>query len=323
MILYKYKKLKNKELIYKKIKDTKIKVFQPDDFKDYVRDMENHDIEVEVIANTTLKQVSDDNLDENEDYLYINGYNFELKEEKNKNAKFYIPISDTEFIRVEKKSFLFLIILLLLFAALIFGAITIKKQPIERNPEIELEDDGDWDGEMPRTEDSQEYQESTIIPGFAEIKVSGQATLVPLMNPEDNTVNFVYLILEEMSSNIVKTVNSADEAFDFINNNNVNYQNYQDNAGRYMLQDPSTGKTFDIIKEYSYNQTDDAFEIIEKEFKVVYFSKGIAPGKKTDWNVVENLSAGIHNCEFRISTYDVETSAQCYGAVQPVKIIVN
>ena len=323
-MIYNYKKaFIHDELETKKIKDFKYHVFTQKDFDNYVQEIkEKEDIDVKVIANTKLERVKEEDLDGNKDYLLIHTYYFELLKEKDKKAKFYIPIEKDEFIRVEKKNIL-PIILLLIGCGVILSASFIIKHPDDISPDPIKSDESQQvgEGDPITTENSDFYQESTIIPGYAKIEADSERNLIPLSNPEENTVKFVYTILVKESEVVDKTFDDYSEAANYIIDNSVEYTNYKD-GNNYTLKD-SNGDITNYLIEYKAKENDTKTDVIKTTYKVVYFSDGIEPGYHIDWNCYESLGVGDFETQFRISTYDVDTSVQCYGAVQNVHIVVN
>ena len=323
-MIYNYNKsFLHDELETRKIKDFKYRVFTQKDFDDYVQEVkENENIDVEVIFNTKLEAIKEDKLDDNKDYLLIHSYYFELLKESDKKAKFYIPIEKDKFIRVEKKNILPIILLLigLGFIFTIGFIVTRPKEPIP-TPIQSDEQQQIGTGDPITTNNSDFYQESTIIPGYAQIEATSKSNLIPLSNPEENTVKFVYTILVKESEVVDKTFDDYSEAANYIIDNSVEYTNYKD-GNNYTLKD-SNGDITNYLIEYKAKENDTKTDVIKTTYKVVYFSDGIEPGYHIDWNCYESLGVGDFETQFRISTYDVDTSAQCYGAVQNVHIIVN
>ncbi len=326
MLLMYNKSFSHEDLVKETVKDLKIKVFKPEDFDTYVKQIkDSQDKDVVVAFNTKLKSVSPDTDTDSKDYLAIEDKYFEVLPAKDKKASFYIPIDEYTFVRVEKKNVLIPILLVCLTGCvLIGGSIWYNNRPIEEEPNTPIEMDDSQQtgqGEEIRTSDSEFYQESTVIPGFAEIEAAQGADLIPLSNPEENTVNFVYTILKEESSEVDKTFTDATEASNYISENTVEYKNVEEN-GQYLLELPNGEKTTEFV-EYKTKENGDKIDVVKNTYKLVYFTKGIAPGNHVDWPCYEYLGSGDFNVQFRISTTDVETDAQCYGAVQSVHIMIK
>ena len=325
MLLMYNKSFMHEDLVKETVKNEKIKVFKPEDFDNYVKQVkEKENKDVEVVFNTKLKSVKPDADDESKNYLIISETYFELIDKKDKAAKFYISVDEYSVIRVEKSG-IFPIIIALLLAGLVVGGIFVYiNKPAKEDPNNPLDMDTSQQtgqGEEIRTSDSEFYQESTVIPGYAEIEASKKAALIPLSNPEENTVNFVYTILNTKSSSVDKTFDNASDASAYVSENTVAYENVEEN-GKFFLKTPSGEKTTEFIEDKK-EEKDGKVNVIKNVYDLVYFSKGIAPGNHIDWNCYDYLGTGDFNVQFRISTYDVETSSQCYGAVQTVHIIIK
>lgn len=326
MLLMYNKSFMHEDLVKEEIKGQKIKVFKPEDFDNYVKQVKDKEgKDVEVVFNTKLKSTKPDTNEDDKNYLVIEDTYFEVTDKKDKSAKFYIPIDEYTFIRVEKGGILPIILILLLLGLLIGGLfVYTNNKPVEDEPNNPLTMDDsqkEGQGEEIRTSDSEFYQESTVVPGYAEIEATQEAALIPLSNPEENTVNFVYTILNEKSSTVDKTFDDADAAYAYVNENTVTYENYKD-GNTYAMKTPDGSITSEFV-EYKTEENNGKIDVIKKVYDVVYFSEGIAPGNHIDWNCYQYLGKGDFNVQFRISTYDVETSSQCYGAVQSVHIVIK
>ena len=325
-MILKYVNLGHDKLEDYKKKKLEIKVFKPKEFDKYKEAMEQEEKRVVVIRNTKLKELDDDS-DEVKDgeYLEIGERKFKLIKERGRVAVAYIPIDELTFVRIESNLFLFLI----LFGALLGGFILLTQipfggKPVVPLPDIEMDSDaGDWDGEGNKTgEDSVASQENTIIPGFSTFKATKEACLIKLYNFPENTVNFVYTITKPITKEAVETFDNIDEAQKYVTENTENYTNYYDEAtNNYQLKDKN-GNPTDIMIEYKSVTEGDKYVVYKHESEIVFFTKGIAPNKSFDWNAYETLGVGVHNVQFRISTFDVESNAACYGAVQDVVITI-
>ncbi len=326
MLLMYNKSFMHEDLVKEEVKGQKIKVFKPEDFDNYVKQVKDKEgKDVEVVFNTKLKSTKPDTNEDDKNYLVIEDTYFEVTDKKDKSAKFYIPIDEYTFIRVEKGGILPIILILLLLGLLIGGIfVYTNNKPVEDEPNNPLTMDDsqkEGQGEEIRTSDSEFYQESTVVPGYAEIEATEEAALIPLSNPEENTVNFVYTILNEKSSTVDKTFDDADAAYAYVNENTVTYENFKD-GNTYAMKTPNGDITSEFV-EYKTEENNGKIDVIKKVYDVVYFSEGIAPGNHIDWNCYQYLGKGDFNVQFRISTYDVETSSQCYGAVQSVHILIK
>ena len=319
-----YNELENKKLIKYKKKGLDIKIFTPQDFKEYKKEVEDNGGNVTVIRNTKLKKYKEkENEQDNDEYIEIQGKKFKLKKEKSCSTKGYIPVGNDRFVRIES-NFLFFIILIILICGLFLGtSILSDKKPGIPNPDIEMDDTKDWDGDNP-THNSKSDQENTIIPGYADITATKDAGLIKLYNPEQNTVNFIYTITKKVETVKVETFKTVDEAQQYITNNSIQYTNYYDEKNnKYVLKDQDGNLTEDLIEYKAAKDSDETYTVNKITSKVIYFSKGIAPNTYVDWNAYEFLGIGNHEVQFRISTYDIETNSTCYGAVQDLTINVE
>ncbi len=331
MVYYFSKNFRHDDLESQKIKDETFRVFTQEDFDNYIEQIEEEDDkkEVKVIKNTTLHEINPDKMEDDKDYLIIGKLCFTLKDEKDCKAKFYIPIDELTFIRVEKKAIIIpFIILLLVLGALIGGSIFWLRgcnsdepgdDPIDPLAMDASQKEGE--GDQMRTPDSDFYQESTVVPGYAEVEATSKAALIPLSNPEENTVNFVYTILVNENSEVVKSFDDAAEAAAYAKENTKQYSNVRE-GDAYKLEDQDGNRTTEFI-EYKTEANGNKTDVIKNTYKLLYFSDGIAPGNHIDWNCYEYLGVGTFDLQFRISTYDVNTSSQCYGAIQPVHVVIT
>lgn len=188
-----------------------------------------------------------------------------------------------------------------------------------------MESGSDWDGQQHLNgSDSISSQESTSIPGYAQVSASKDRPYLSLYNPPENTVNFVYTITKPIDTVQEDIFTTAEQAQTYINDYAVTYENfYNAETNEYLLKD-STGNVTDILTEYkSIANTDGTYTVIKVTSKMIYFTNGIAPGKAVDWNVYDSLGQGSHKVQIRITTYDVETNVQCYGAIQDTTITVS
>lgn len=130
-------------------------------------------------------------------------FNFELLEEKNpKSVLGYVLVEDNIYIAVKKKNILIPIIIAFVVIGIIIWGIFISTRTndviVDDTPDLEFEDGTDWNGELPQNgEQSKANAESIEIPGYADLFVSTENPEIQLINPEGNTVYFVYSIYEE------------------------------------------------------------------------------------------------------------------------------
>lgn len=132
---------------YKK-RDIKLKIFKPRAFKDYRTAVERKGGCVTVIRNTTLKECSNNEQDE---FLVAGYLNFRLKEEKLGSAIGYIPVGQNRFVRIERKMWLLVAILIFIICGVICLLLW-KNAPsaVEPVTTLEMENGDVWDGQQYR-----------------------------------------------------------------------------------------------------------------------------------------------------------------------------
>lgn len=319
-MILKYNEIENDNLVEYKKKKIDIKIFKPKDFNEYKKNVEDNGGKVTVVRNTSFKKCKDDN----DEYIEIQDKKFKLKDEKARSAKGYIPVGEDRFVRIESWLLLWIFLIGILIVGLLFGIHAIPSKPDNPNSPIDMEDGNDWDGKQDTGNNSTQSQESTKIPGYSNITATKESGIVKLYNLPENTVNFVYTITEQESSEEVKTFDTVEDAQEYINSNNKTYTNYYDEASKkYELKDESGNVTDELI-EYKATKKDDGTYTVNKVVsKVIYFTKGIAPNKYVEWDVSKFFDTGVHNVQFRISTYDVDTNIACYGATVNVTITIK
>ncbi len=304
-------------------------IFEKDDFKSYVKALEDNNKYVHIVARTALREIdSKDDEDTDEDWVEIPDENGELKKFKIYNKRHrlrtvgYLPLSEMEFIQIE--SGLPFLILLIPITLAIVAAVWLNFNP-SGIPPIEEDDMEDWDGNSHMNgENSDASTESTTIPGFANITVNKSSPSVQLYNPPENTVRFVYTITEQTSKKVLKTFDTSADAMSYVSEHEPKYKNDYSSEGRYQLIDLKTNKAIDTYVEYTVKESvNHKFTVTKTKSKVIYFTKEIKPGKAVNWNATEQLEPGTHDLEFRISAYDVDTDMQCYGVVLDVKAVIE
>lgn len=329
-MILKYTNIGHENLEDYKKKKLEIKVFKPKEFDEYKEEMEQQNQRVVVIRNTKLKELKDDSDEvKDEEYLEIDNRKFKLIKERGRVAVAYIPIDELTFVRIESNILLFIILLGILLAGICFLTqvpMGDTEEPLLPLPDIEMDSDaGDWDGtQHDNGGTSQATQDNIIIPGYGKVKASKEAGLLKLYNPEENTVNFIYLMTEETNNEAVENFSSIDEAQKYVTDNTIKYENYYDEANDdYKLKDADGNITDEMIEYKITSDSDGTYTVNKSTSTVIYFTKGIAPDKYVDWNITDYLSTGEHTIQFRISTFDVDTNSACYGAIQEVNITIQ
>lgn len=304
-----------------------ITILKPDDFEDYKKSVEERGNTVTVIGNTKLKPVKGDN----NNYIIIQGKKFEVIDGKMCSAKGYIPVGDNQFVRLEKTYLMGVIIASscgIAACGVIAGlaiALPLQQSVPTTTSSLLMESGSDWDGQQHLNgEGSVSSQENTSVPGYARVSAGKDRPFLSLYNPMENTVNFVYAITKPIDTVQEDTFTTAEQAQKYINSHAVTYENfYNAETNEYLLKD-SNGNVTDTLTEYkSIANTDGTYTVIKVTSKMIYFTNGISPGKSVDWNVYDFLGQGSHKVQIRITTYDVETNVQCYGAIQDTTITVS
>lgn len=322
-----YVEMKNQYITSFNRKGLDITILKPDDFEDYKKFVEENGNTVTVMGNTKLKPVKGDN----DNYIIIQGKKFGVTDGKMCSAKGYIPVGNHQFVRLEKTYLMGVIIASscgIAACGVIAGlaiALPLQQSVPATTSSLLMESGSDWDGQQHLNgSDSISSQESTSIPGYAQVSADKDRPYLSLYNPPENTVNFVYTITKPIDTVQEDIFTTAEQAQNYINSHAVTYENYYNaETNGYQLKD-SNGNVTDILTEYkSIANTDGTYTVIKVTSKIIYFTNGITPGKAVEWNVYDSLGQGTHEVQIRISTYDVETNTPCYGAVQDTKITVS
>lgn len=322
-----YVEMKNQYTTNFNKKGLDINILKPDDFEDYKKVVEESGNTVTVIGNTKLKPVKGDN----DNHILIQGRKFDVADGKICSTKGYIPVGIYQFVRLEKTYLAGVIIAAacgIAACGVIVGwaiALPLQQSVPATTSSLLMESGSDWDGQQHLNgEDSVSSQENTAIPGYARVSAGKDRPYLSLYNPPENTVHFVYTITKPIDTVQEDTFTTAEQAQTYINDHAVTYENYYNSeTNEYQLKD-SNGNVTDTLTEYkSIANTDGTYAVIKIKSKIIYFTNGIAPGKAVDWNVYDFLGQGSHKVQIRITTYDVETNVQCYGAIQDTTITVS
>ena len=323
-----YVEMENQYITNFNKKGLDINILKPDDFEDYKKFVEENGNTVTVIGNTKLKPVKGNN----DNYIImIQGKKFEVTDGKICSAKGYIPVGNNQFVRLEKTYLMGIIIAGscgIAACGVIAGlaiALPLQNSVPATTSSLLMESGSDWDGQQHLNgSDSISSQENTSVPGYAQVSAGKDRPYLSLYNPPENTVNFVYTITKPLDTVQEDIFTTAEQAQNYINSHAVTYENYYNaETNEYQLKD-SNGNTTDILTEYkSIANTDGTYTVIKITSKIIYFTNGIAPGKAVDWNVYDFLGQGSHKVQIRVSTYDIETNVQCYGAIQDTTITVS
>lgn len=94
------------------------------------------------------------------------------------------------------------IIAIIFLIVLVILALLFAKRNVAPKNELDFEDDKKIEAEDNTTEASTEYID---VPGYSNLQVTSEKKTVRLINPEDNTVYFVYQINSDNGKMIYKT----------------------------------------------------------------------------------------------------------------------
>lgn len=295
-------------------------VLKQKEFNEYRKEQEDAGQVVSIVRNTSLKPYKKKKDSQEDEYLTIGTKKFALKQESSKKASGYIHVGDNRFVRIEKK---FWPVIVLLLAAILIGVLIwyLSRPGEHKVGPIDIEAFNPIRNDVVTEDATQEY---TTFPGYSTITAKKGASLIQLKNPEGNTVNFIYTITEETSDSIEENFDNVMDAQSYVTEHSIAYTNYYDKKSKkYLVKDPD-GNTSDEITEYKIEKSaDDKYVVHKKVSNIIYFTKGIAPNNAKDWDIAEYLTKGTHNLTFRIATYDVDSNAQCYGNNMDVEVIVK
>lgn len=295
------------------------------DFKEYRKDM-GLKREDAVVYNTTLHEMEEKELEDHDGpVLRIGNRYYELYEKKDEPflhyRRGYIALSENEFVCVW--GWLLLLFLLgLLLIGMFFALLSADRVPgdADENPNG-LSEDGSqrpWNGEQPNIDGEVPEQEDIRIPGFYKFTATDAASNVPLYNPPENTVYFQYEVYVIHSSETVATYGDASEAKAYIDENQAGYTISKD--GSYEIILDSSGEAVDNVDYYKTIPAEDgSFYVVKEDLSILYATDLVSPGNQVVWDAAKSLDKGDYTLKFIIRTFDTETKAECYGAVQTVE----
>lgn len=175
------------------------------DFKN-VQDKTN----AKVAGSIHLKETNKNNIDVLVVESHDRTFNFEVEKDISASGVMgYILVLDDTYIAV-KKSPLLMPILIVAAAICLTGAITIlalNGRTEEASPGsasvLDIANGQEWDGNLPHNgEQSTANSESIEVPGYSEMHLDAEHKEIQLINPEGNTVYFVYTIKND-AGNVV------------------------------------------------------------------------------------------------------------------------
>lgn len=164
------------------------------------------DGDIKSIGYIKFKETNDNSVDTVEIESNYCTFKYELLKDKAPKAKGYIKVGDKEYVAFTKGGLLIPILIALGVIVIIGGVVVflnkgngeddVAANPVNDSVNLEFENGSDWDGSMPQNgEQSQASAESIEIPGYANLYVSTSNPEIQLINPEGNTVYFIYTIM--------------------------------------------------------------------------------------------------------------------------------
>ena len=297
-------------------------IIRPKAFQEHADRLEKEEGRyISIIRNTWLKKVDEKDvekrLEDGDDLLLMNGRHYELSKSRDWTCAGYIALSDDRFIRVEY-NILFLILWPLLGFILFLWALTLilglKSCSVADAWKPDL--DGQASEYTGPQADIPVEQESIVIPGFYKFTATEGGNNLQLYNPEGNTVYFQYEVYKVESSRTEASFPDIESAQAYVAEHNTEYTCEAEDA-RYVLKD-ADGNLLDSVILYRAMGDGDVYDVLAEEASILYQTKLISPGQQVLWDAYGALGKGQHDIKLKVSTYDIETGAECYGAIQTV-----
>jgi len=323
--------IKSTNLSFKKYKG--VDIVSKRKFEKYRKELEEQNKYVSIVRNTSLKRLDEKKIEKQEEVLFVNDTYFNIKKNRTWFTAGYIPVGETQFVKVETNTPLFLLFLLGLLLSLLFLLAPGKEKmpsddttPSNPSAEITVDDSAtDWTGETPNMSTSKP-QENIIIPGFYKFVSTEEAKYVPLYNIPDNTVYFEYNIFEVLDTYVVGKFDTELEANEYVKSNEIAYMEVKDDSGVRtvkMVNGEASDEELSTVPFYTVKQAHDKYTVTLEDLKIIDKTDAILPGKQVMWDPYEHLSTGTYNLKFKIKTYDLETKKEHQGTYQPVTGILE
>ncbi len=180
----------------------------PNDFKD-VQGKTN----AKVVGSIHLKETNKNNVDVLVVESHNRTFNFEIEKDTSVSSVMgYVLIFDNTYIAVKKNSPILMILIGIAVICLIGAGIAFatgskgEVSPEIAPVELDIANGEDWNGVLPQNgEQSEANTESIEIPGYAEMHLDETKKEIQLINPEGNTVYFVYTIKDEADNVIYES----------------------------------------------------------------------------------------------------------------------
>ena len=162
-----------------------------------------------IIGSIKIKETNKKNCDVISIKSHGKEINFELLE-KTEKVKGYVKVDDNAYVSIEKKSLLFILLLIILIGLLLVSFKVITKYELfgigssnsnsnvtvnNQGVDLEFEEGEDIKENSNSTEEKVE-QESIAIPGYVNVQISDTKPEVSLSNPKGNTVYMKYTLKE-------------------------------------------------------------------------------------------------------------------------------
>lgn len=312
--MYVYKATESEYKKELKVRGEKIEVLTKKGFKKL-------EGEKKVVARTFLGKSKDDKTDDKVIALVSK----KCKVSKlNFFAKGYMETdNDGEYIKVMYNPIPLLILFIALLGCLGFFFFQ-TPEGRKWNPIIMDDSQGDIKENKDLPDASTEY---ITFPGFSTVKIKEGSSVIPLSNPAGNTVNFVYTITTESNQELVMErvyeKNTKDkilkEISDAYSKSQASYRNIEDN-GQYF-ENVNTGEKSKVRYDYEIIDTGSTIQLVKHTKELVFFTKGIAPGKSVEWDALKYLSKTTE-ATFSVSTFDIEDNHPTTGTNIAVHIVV-
>lgn len=300
-----------------------LRVIRPKAFRAYQDRLEKDGKYATVIRSTKLKAVDGkevrDRLDKGEDILSAaDGCHYELKKVRDWPKAGYIAVAEDRFVCCEHGFLIFLLFFLGLSALL---ALLLMRTPEIPGNAWEPDLDGQASEYTGPQADAPTEQESIVVPGFYRFTATEGGNSLQLHNPDGNTVYFQYDIYLVDDARTAASFPDLDSAQAFVEEHSAEYGCRPEGDG-YVLCD-ADGNAMGSVTLYRAVGNGTGFDVLEEEVSALYQTKLIGPGQQVLWDAYHGLGLGTHQIKLKVSTYDIETGAECYGAIQTVEAEVK
>lgn len=239
------KVLGNVKIYKRKYKDIK----EDQDFDEFVNEKHDKKIYGRVDVKYTKEYI-----EKHKDKLKGETYKkYDLYEAKNHRCYGYAEVGENEYVRLIKRNPFFIILIGLLCLGLLFGTAFLIKDDL---PDLlDIDQTVDYDGEKNHGEEGQIIEENYEIPYVPYVKLTKDEPTLYLINPDGNTVYFMYtLYIDENGNGTIE----SNEAVDKNGNSKAIYQTKLIPPGRmigadlYSILGKGEHKIVQKISTYNY-----------------------------------------------------------------------